>query len=100
MHLIVPIPYIALILLAIWIFTDRVIYKGAASVIANNMKHYSTSHKTVMVVPHGSTSGASKILVATVTNAKAASIAASHIATHQIIVRKRLFGQPRVTRVS
>jgi hypothetical protein len=99
MPIIVPISIAALVLV-IWFFTDRVVYKGAASVIANDMKHYSTSHKTVMVVRHSHSSSVSAILVATVTNAQAASIAASHIATRQITVRKRLFGQPRVTRVS
>jgi phosphohistidine phosphatase SixA len=90
---------IVIALVVIWFLTDKVVYRGEASVIANNMKHYSTTHKTVMVVPHksGSTSG---ILVATVTNAKAASIAASLLAKRQITVRKRLFGKPRVTSVS
>ncbi len=90
---------IVLALVAIWFLTDKVVYRGDASVIANNMKHYSTTHKTVMVVPHDS-HGTGDILVATVSNAQAASIAASLLATRQITVRKRLFGKPRVTHVS
>ena len=83
-----------------WFFINPVIYKGPASVIANNMKHYSTTHKTVMVVRHNAPDTNSDILVATVTNAKAAEIAAAAISTHQITVRQRLFSKPRVTSVS
>lgn len=91
---------VAVVLAAAWLLTDRVVYKGSASVIANNMKHYSTTHKTVMVVPHASTKLGRDILVASVTNAQAAKIAAAGIAAHQITVRRRLFGQPRVTRIA
>jgi len=92
------VPAIIGVALLLWFLTDRVVYKGNASVIANNMKHYSTTHKTVMVVPHKTVGGG--ILVATVTNAKAADIAASALSTRQITVRQRIFGKPRVTSVS
>lgn len=91
---------VTVVALIAWFLTDRVIYKGDASVIANNMVHKSTTHKTVMVVPHNATFTDGDILVATVTNAKAAAIAASTISTHQIVVRRRIFGKPRVTRIS
>ena len=95
---------IALAILAVlavaWFFINPVIYKGPASVIANNMKHYSTTHKTVMVVRHNAPDTNSDILVATVTNAKAAEIAAAAISTRQITVRQRLFSKPQVTSVS
>src|SRR5882757_8001864 len=99
MHIIVP-AVIIVVALLIWFVTDRVVYKGDSSVIANNMKHYSTTHKTVMVVPHktGAKVGAG-ILVASVTNAKAADIAVSTLSTRQITVRRRIFGKPRVTSV-
>jgi len=98
MHIIVP--AIIVVALLIWFLTDRVIYKGSASVIANNMKHYSTTHKTVMVLRHNAPDTKSDILVATVTNAKAAEIARAAITTRQITVRQRIFGKPRVTSVS
>jgi hypothetical protein len=99
MHIAAALILIALVTL--WFLSDKVVYRGAASVIANNMKHYSTSHKTVFVIPHGSYAGKGNgMLLATVSNAQAASIAASHLASRQITVRKRLFGKPRVTRVS
>lgn len=98
MHLIVPAICVALLLL--WFFVDPVIYRGPASVIANNMKHYSTTHKTVMVLRHNAPDTKSDILVATVTNAKAREIAAAAISTRQVTVRQRLFGKPRVTSIS
>jgi len=83
--------------------TDKVIYQGPASLIANNFKHYSATHRTLSVVLHQSLLGIDKpvnILVATVTKAEAEVIAAESLATRQITVRMRLFGQPRVTAIS
>jgi hypothetical protein len=99
MHLIVPAVIVAVVLL-VWFFVNPVIYRGPASVIANNMKHYSKTHRTVMVMRHHAPDTKSDILVATVPNAKAREIAAAAISTRQVTVRQRLFGKPRVTDVS
>ncbi len=98
MHLAIPALIVAAIVL--WLLVDPVIYRGPASVIANNMKHYSTTHKTVMVLRHNAPDTRSDILVATVTNAKAKELAAAAISTRQVTVRQRLFGKPRVTSIS
>jgi hypothetical protein len=99
MHILVPAVIVAVVFLA-WFFMNPVIYKGPASVIANNMRHYSTTHKTVMVVRHNATDMKSDILVATVPLAKAREIAAAAISTRQVTVRQRLFGKPQVTDVT
>ncbi len=91
---------VVLALVAIWFFSDKVVYRGTATVMANAMKHYSKTHKTVFVMPHGSFGDKAPSLVATVSNAKAASIAASNFGSRQVTVRKRFLGQPRVTSVS
>lgn len=96
--------HIALAIIAVlavaWFLINPVIYRGPASVIANNMPHVSKTHKTVMVVRHNAPDTNSDILVATVINAKAAEIAASGFSTRQITVRQRLFSKPQVTCVS
>lgn len=84
----------------IWAATDKVIYRGAASVTPNNMVHVSTSYKTVMVVPHKVLTTGSNILVGVVSNAKAFEIRSAPFETRQVIVRRRLWGSPRVTRIS
>jgi hypothetical protein len=83
-----------------WACTDRVIYRGAALVTANIMKHASPTYKTVMVVPYKDLNLDSNILVAVVSNTKASEIAQSPFANRQVVVRRRLFGAPRVTRIS
>lgn len=84
----------------IWAATDRVIYKGPGSVTANEMLHASPTYKTVFVVPHEALKEGSNILVAVVSNAKAAAIAKAGFSVRDIVVRKRLFGEIRVTRIS
>jgi hypothetical protein len=95
---IVGLVIIAAVLL--WFLVNPVIYRGPASVIANNMKHYSTTHKTVFVMRHNATDAKSAILIATVSNAKAREIAAAATSTRTVTVRQRLFGKPQVTSIS
>lgn len=103
--MLIALAILALIAIIAWSFsqaTDKVIYQGPASLIANNFEHRSSTHRTLSVVPHQPLAGidkASNILVATVTKAEADAIG-NTIATGQITVRQRAFGQPRITAIT
>lgn len=84
-------------LLAIWFFSDKVVYKGQASVMPNNMKHYSATHRTVFVVPNQTIPGAD-IFIHTVN--KSVSDALGMLNFRQVEIRRRLFQKPRVTKIS
>jgi hypothetical protein len=90
---------IAATLLIAWAVFDRVVYSGPGSVTPNDMLHASPTHKTVFVVPHKELKKGSNILVAVVSNAKAAQIASAGFSERHIVVRRRLFGSLRVTRI-
>ena len=83
--------------LASW---DKVIYEGPASISPNDTVHSDVHHKAVTVVSHKELKPGANLLFAVVSNAKADAISMNPGATHQIIIRQRLFQNPRVTHIS
>jgi hypothetical protein len=87
------------IALVIWLCAGRVVYKGRAFAIHNNFPHISKDTRTVTVVCNKPVCG-KDTLIATVSLEKAALLKTRTGASVTITVRRRFFGDPRVTKLT
>jgi hypothetical protein len=92
--------FAALILLVLWLASDRTVYKGHAQAMPNKMPHYSKTTRTVFILVGDKVPGC-ETMVAEVPLSTAASIAAAGpMAPVQVTIKQRVFGKPRVTCVN
>ena len=82
-----------------WLSTDKVVYQGLASVIANNFKHYSKTHRTLTVVPFQPIDGDAVPIITSVPVKEAEAIARSVMTFRDVTVKRRAFGELRVTEI-
>jgi hypothetical protein len=90
---------VGIVALVSWLCTDRIVYRGTAYAIHNNMKQHSTDTRTVTVVFNKPVCGMDT-MIATVPLEQAAVIERRTGTSVTVTVRCRSFGSPRVTSLS